>query len=211
MLYWLSRAQAKLVPPATREGAVLVDLGCGGGLLAPHIAGKGYRHVGVDLIVSGQEQARDHGIEVLQADVAKLPFATASADVVCEAELLEHTPDVAGTVAEACRILRPGGLLLISTLNDTPLARLLAVRVAERIFPIVRGLHDPDLFVDPRVLRAECARHGVDLTVRGIRPAAAALARWMVTRRNAVPIVTTWSTAVMYQGCGTKKREEGAP
>src|SRR5262245_38630766 len=53
MLYWLARSRAALVPPAGRDGAVLVDLGCGGGLLAPHLDGKGYRHIGVDLIVSG--------------------------------------------------------------------------------------------------------------------------------------------------------------
>ncbi len=50
MLHWIARARAALVPPATRDGAVLVDLGCGGGLLAPHVAGLGYRHVGVDLV-----------------------------------------------------------------------------------------------------------------------------------------------------------------
>ena len=62
MLYWLARARARLIPPAERDGAVLVDLGCGGGLLAPHVADKGYRHVGVDLIVSGLEQAAAHGV-----------------------------------------------------------------------------------------------------------------------------------------------------
>ncbi len=49
MLHWLAAARARLVPPATGAGALLVDVGCGAGLLAPHLAGKGYRHVGVDL------------------------------------------------------------------------------------------------------------------------------------------------------------------
>ena len=205
MLYWLARARARLIPPATREGAILVDLGCGGGLLAAHVAGKGYRHVGVDLIRSALEQARTHGVAAVQGDVVRLPLATGCADVVSAGEILEHVTDLPGAVAEACRVLRPGGWLVLDTLNDTALSRLLAVRVAEAVMPAVRGLHDPALFVDPGRLTAECARHGVALTVRGVRPTLPGLARWMVTRRNAVRIVPTWSTAVLYQGRGVKE------
>ncbi|GAA2604877.1 bifunctional 3-demethylubiquinone 3-O-methyltransferase/2-octaprenyl-6-hydroxy phenol methylase [Dactylosporangium fulvum] len=204
MLYWLARARAHLIPPAEREGAVLVDLGCGGGLLAPHVAGKGYRHIGVDLIVSGLEQAEQHGVVPVLADAARLPFADGFADVVSAGELLEHVPDVPRVIAEACRILRPGGWLVLDTINDTLLARLVAVRLAEAVIPAVRGIHDPKLFVDPRRLQAECARHGVPLDVRGVRPALPALVRWLVTRRNAVPIVPTFSTVILYQGRGRK-------
>jgi 2-polyprenyl-6-hydroxyphenyl methylase/3-demethylubiquinone-9 3-methyltransferase len=206
-LYWLARARARLIPPATRPGAVLVDLGCGGGLLAPHVAGKGYRHVGVDLLRSGLEQARAHGVDVVLADVARLPLPNGCADVVSAGELLEHVDDVPATVAEACRILRPGGWLVLDTLNRTALAGFLAVRVAEGLLPSVRGLHDPALFVSPARLRALCARHGVPLEVRGVRPTAPSLARWLLTRHNAVPIVPTWSTAVLYQGRGRKSKE----
>ncbi|WP_433612438.1 methyltransferase domain-containing protein [Dactylosporangium sp. CA-139114] len=204
MLYWLARARARLIPPAERDGAVLVDLGCGGGLLAPHVAGKGYTHVGVDLVVSGLEQAAAHGVTPVLADVRRLPFADGSADVVSAGELLEHVPDRPRVVAEACRILRPGGWLVLDTLADTALSRLVAVRLAEAVVPAVRGIHDPALFVDPRRLRAECARHGVPLVVRGVRPALPSLARWLVTRRGRVPIVPTFSTAILYQARGRK-------
>jgi 2-polyprenyl-6-hydroxyphenyl methylase/3-demethylubiquinone-9 3-methyltransferase len=205
MLYWLARARARLIPPAGHDGAILVDLGCGAGLLAPHVAGKGYRHIGVDLMRSALEQAATHGVEAVQADVTRLPLATGCADVVSAGELLEHVTDLPGTIAEACRILRPGGCLVLDTINDTPLARLFAVRAAEAIVPAVRGLHDPGLFVDPERLKTECARHGVTLEIRGVRPTVPALARWVVTRRNAVRIVPTRSTAVLYQGRGVKK------
>jgi len=204
MLYWLARARARLIPPAERAGALLLDLGCGGGLLAPHVAGKGYLHVGVDLVVSGLEQSAAHGIAPVLADAARLPFADGVADVVSAGELLEHVPDWARVVAEACRILRPGGLLVLDTLADTALSRLVAVRLAEAVIPAVRGIHDPALFVDPRRLQAECASHGVPIDVRGVRPTLPALARWLVTRRNAVPIVPTFSTAILYQGRGRK-------
>ncbi|GAA3259434.1 methyltransferase domain-containing protein [Dactylosporangium siamense] len=204
MLYWLARARARLIPPAERDGAVLVDLGCGGGLLAPHIADKGYRHVGVDLIVSGLEQAAAHGVAPVLADVRRLPFADGTADVVSAGELLEHVPDWPAVVAEACRILRPGGWLVLDTLADTAAARLIAVRLAEAIIPAVRGIHDPAMLVDPRALQKVCAGNGVPIEVRGVRPTLPALARWLVTRRNAVPIVPTFTTAILYQGRGRK-------
>lgn len=200
----IAEARARLVPPAPHPDAVLVDLGCGGGLMADRIRSKGYLHVGVDLVASALGQARGHGVRPVRADVTALPLRDGCADVVCAGELLEHVNDVPATVAEACRILRPGGLLLLDTLNATRLARFVAVTVADRVAPSTAGIHDPDLFVDPGVLRSECARHGVRLAVRGLRPELPALARWLVTRRGAVAMVPTFSAAVLYQGRGVK-------
>lgn len=206
MLHWLARARARLVPPAAHPGDLLVDLGCGAGLLAPHLAGKGYRHIGVDLVASALEQAATHGVTPVRADATRLPLRDGCAAVVSAGELLEHVVDLRGAVAEACRILRPGGLLVLDTLNATPLSRFVAVTVAERVPGIaVKGIHDPNLFVDPRVLVDECAAHGVSLRVRGIRPAAPGLARWLVTRRGEVTIRPSASTAILYQGRGTKE------
>jgi 2-polyprenyl-6-hydroxyphenyl methylase/3-demethylubiquinone-9 3-methyltransferase len=205
VLHGIAAARGRLIPPAARPGAVLVDLGCGAGLLAPHIASKGYVHVGVDLVASALVQAGTHGVAPIRADVTRLPLRDGCADVVCAGELLEHVPDVPATVAQACRVLRPGGLLVLDTLNATWLARFLAVTVAERLVPSVAGIHDPELFVDPGGLVRECARHGVRLRVRGLRPELAAMARWLVTRRGAVAMVPTFSAAVLYQGRGVKE------
>jgi 2-polyprenyl-6-hydroxyphenyl methylase/3-demethylubiquinone-9 3-methyltransferase len=203
VLRGIAEARARLIPQPPRAGAVLVDLGCGAGLLAPHV--RGYRHIGVDLISSALAQAGEHGVAVVRADVTRLPLADGCADVVSAGELLEHVSDVPATVAEACRVLRGGGLLVLDTLNATRLARFLAVTVAERLAPSVAGIHDPNLFVDPAVLVRECARHGVDLSIRGLRPRVPATARWLALRRGPVPMVPTWSTAVLYQGWGVKK------
>jgi 2-polyprenyl-6-hydroxyphenyl methylase/3-demethylubiquinone-9 3-methyltransferase len=206
MLSWIAAARGRLVPPASRPGAVLVDLGCGGGLLAPHVAGKGYRQVGVDLVRSALELAGCHGIAPVQANVLRLPLADGCADVVSAGELLEHVPDWRATVAEVCRILRPGGTVVIDTLADTALCRFLAITVAERVpGGAPRGIHDPDLFVDPKELVAEFARHGVALRVRGLRPQLRGLLRWLVTRRGAAPMVPTWSASVLFQATGTKQ------
>lgn len=207
MLHWLARARAALIPPARRPGAVLVDVGCGAGLLAPHVAGKGYRHIGVDLVTSALHQAAEHGVVPVRADAAALPLRDGCADVVSAGEVLEHVPDLAGVVREACRVLRPGGLFVADTINATALARLLVVTVAERVpGGAPAGIHDPALFVPPSRLVAECARHGVRLRVRGVRPALGRMVRWSVTRRGEVPIVPTWSTAVLYQALGVRGR-----
>jgi len=206
MLHWLAKARASLIPPATRKGATLVDLGCGGGLLAPHVAELGYRHVGVDLVASSLSEARRHGVEPVRADVARVPVATASVDAVSAGEILEHVTDPSTVVAEACRVLRPGGTLVLDTINATAVGRFITVTLGERVpGGAPKGIHDPSLFVPPRLLIEECARHGLRLTVRGIRPAVGQMLRWLITRRGEVRIVPTISTAVLYQGFGVKE------
>lgn len=207
LLHWLAAARASLIPPAVRPGAVLVDAGCGGGLLAPHLAGKGYRHVGVDLRESGLRAAAEHGVRPVNGDVTALPLATGSADVVAAGEILEHVTDLPGTVAELARVLKPGGLLVVDTVNDNPLSRFVTVTLGELVGLAPKNLHDPALFVRPQRLIDECARHGVRLRVRGARPTVGGLIRWGLLRRERTGgrIVPTGLTAVLYQGTGRKE------
>ena len=83
MLQWIAAARAGLVPPAVRDDAVLVDLGCGAGLMAPHLRGKGYRHVGVDITTSALAQAAERGVTAIRGDVAAVPLADGCADRKC--------------------------------------------------------------------------------------------------------------------------------
>jgi len=206
MLRWLAAARSELVPPAGRAGAVLVDLGCGGGVFAPHALRLGYRLIGVDLVTASLGLARGHGVTPVRADVSVLPLRDACADVVCAGQLLEHVADPSTVVAEAGRILRPGGTLVIDCINQTAAARFFAVTVAEWFGgEVVRGIHDPDLLVVPALVVAAGARQGVHLNVRGVRPAAGQLLRWLVTRRGDVRIVPTMSSAVLYQAWGVKE------
>jgi 2-polyprenyl-6-hydroxyphenyl methylase/3-demethylubiquinone-9 3-methyltransferase len=212
MLQWLAAARARLIPPAGRPGAVLVDAGCGGGLLAPHVRGKGYRHVGVDLGEAGLALAAKEGVTAVRGDVAALPLADEAADVVAAGEILEHVTDLPATVAELCRVLRPGGLVVLDTVNANPLSRFVTVTVGERFGLVPVGLHDPALFVRPERLINEFGRHGVQIEVRGIRPGVSGLLRWWRTARRppggpAGPlgrVVPTSSKAVLYQGRGRK-------
>jgi 2-polyprenyl-6-hydroxyphenyl methylase/3-demethylubiquinone-9 3-methyltransferase len=209
MLHWLAAARAALIPPADRPGAVLVDAGCGGGLLAPHVGGKGYRHIGVDLRRSGLRRAAEHGVRPVNGDVTALPIATGAADVVAAGEILEHVTDLPGTVAELARVLRPGGLLVLDTVNDNALSRFITVTAGEWLGFAPPDLHDPALFVRPRRLIAEFARHGVRVEVRGARPTMTGLFRWRVLRRERTGgrIVRSGLTTVLYQGTGRKEGE----
>lgn len=207
LLHWIAAARARLVPSPTRADAVLVDVGCGGGLLAPHLEGRGYTHVGVDLTRSALVLAGQHGVSVARGDAARLPLSDACADVVCAGELLEHVPDPGVVVDEACRVLRPGGTLVLDTVAATALARLLVVTVAERIpGGAPPGLHDPDLFVDRSALVARAAQGGVRLRLRGLRPSLPATLAWLGKRRSAGRMVPTWSSVVLFQAWGEKDR-----
>jgi 2-polyprenyl-6-hydroxyphenyl methylase/3-demethylubiquinone-9 3-methyltransferase len=110
-------------------------------------------------------------------------------------------------ITEACRVLRPGGVLIVDTIAKTWLARLLAVEVAERIpGGAPRRIHDPRLFVDRAQLVRACAAGGVTLELRGLRPSAVGLIGFWRGRRDAASMVRTRSTAVLFQGIGRKRR-----
>ncbi len=203
-LHWLAAARGALVPVALRPGGLLVDIGCGGGLTAPHVAGKGYHHVGIDIGGQATRIARDHGVTVVQGDAHRLPVASGVADVVVAGEILEHVVDLDAVVAEIGRVLRPGGVLVIDTLADTRLCKLLMVTVAERAGVAPYGIHDPDLFVDPDRLVRLCAQSGIALDVRGLRPALGQGVAWLAKRRTDVAMLPTRFTNIVYQGVGVK-------
>lgn len=200
MLHWIAEARAHHIPPGSGR---LLDIACGGGLLAPHV--RGYEHVGVDLGLPALRQAHAHGVTVAQADARQLPFGDEVFDVVVAGEVLEHVPDPDVVVAEACRVLRRGGALIIDTIADTWWGRFSSVTVAERIpaGPPAR-LHDPALFVDRKALVEQAAAHGVRLTLMGLRPSALDYVRWLARRREDVRMLPTRSTAGLFQAVGTK-------
>jgi 2-polyprenyl-6-hydroxyphenyl methylase/3-demethylubiquinone-9 3-methyltransferase len=206
MLHWIAAARAGLVPRASRRDALLLDIACGGGLLAPHLAGSGYRHVGVDLSATAVPIARSHGITAVRGDALALPFADATFDVVVAGEVLEHVPDLDRAVAEACRVLRPGGTLVIDTIADTRWGKFLTITVGERIpaGPPPR-LHDGALFVDRDHLQSVAAEHGVPLALNGLQLHPVDYLRWLIRRRDSVRMVGARSTAALFQAVGVKQ------
>ncbi|HVF05094.1 MAG TPA: methyltransferase domain-containing protein [Frankiaceae bacterium] len=201
-LHWLAKARAELIPNGT---GLLLDLACGGGLLAPHVEHKGYRHVGVDIGESAVRIAREHGVTTVRGDVLSLPVQDTSADVVVAGEVFEHVRDLDGMVAEIGRVLKPGGTLVCDTLADTRICTFLMVTVAERLPVVPSGIHDPALFVDPRRLQRLCATNGIDLKVRGLRPSIPDALAWQAHLKDEVRMLPTRWTGVVYQGVGVKR------
>jgi len=202
-LHWIAAARAPLIPQPA-PGAIAVDIGCGGGLMAPYL--RGYRHVGVDLSEQSLRLARDAGIEAVRGDVTALPLPDAVADVVVAGEIFEHVEDLEGTVAEVARVLKPGGTMVCDTINDTRWARFSLVTVGERMpGGPPPHCHDPRLFVSPQRLKAICRRHGIELAVRGLRFSVRDYAAFLLSRGRPVRMVPTRSLAGVYQGKGTKR------
>lgn len=204
-LHWLAASRRSLIPAPTGTCEILVDVGCGGGLMAE--AASAYLHVGVDLVGSALEHAHAHGVLVVQSDASALPIASETASAVIAGEILEHVTSLDDVVAEVCRVLRPGGTVVIDTINDTRLAKFLLVTIAERLpGGPPRGIHDPCLFVNPQRLQRLFAEHGVTLDVWGLRPSAIDYARFLADRRRGVRMVRTRSTRAVFQGLGKKAK-----
>ena len=205
-LHWLAAWRARHLPPAGRDGAVLVDLGCGGGLMGPHVAPLGYRHVGIDIGLRGLGLARQHGVQPVGGSALAVPLVDGCADVVLACEILEHVEDDTAVLAECARLLRPGGLLLLDTLAATRLSVLINVHVLERLpGGPPRGLHDPRLFVDRAALLGAAERLGLDLRLVGLRPSMREAIPWALGRRETVTMKQVGWTGSVFAGIGRKR------
>jgi 2-polyprenyl-6-hydroxyphenyl methylase/3-demethylubiquinone-9 3-methyltransferase len=205
-LHWLAAWRGQHLPPADRDGAVLVDLGCGGGLMGPYVAPLGYRHVGVDIGLPGLGLAREHAVMPVCGSALAVPLADGCADVVLACEILEHVEDDVAVLAECARLLRPGGLLLLDTLAATWLSVLINVHLLERLpGGPPRGLHDPALFVDRQALLEAAESFGLDLELVGLRPSMREAIAWKFGRRDMVTMKRHRWTGNVFAGIGRKR------
>jgi len=144
------------------EGKKVLDIGCGGGILAEAMAAKGAQVIGIDMAEASLEVARLHLLESgLQVDYEKITaeaFANQhpdTFDVITCLEMLEHVPDPASIIAAAAKALKPGGTLVLSTLNRNGKSFLLAIVGAEYIMRMLpRGTHEYAKFLKPSELAA---------------------------------------------------------
>lgn len=168
---------------ARLHGARVVDLGCGGGLLAEPFVARGARVIGVDLSGASLRASRARvGASFLRADLRRTPLADACADFVVLADVVEHVAEPERALVEAARLLRSGGELFVSTLNSTRRVRVLAVWLAEGVGLIPRGTHDARLFVAPeRLIRLahDCGLARVELWGESVR-LGRTLRRWTI-------------------------------
>jgi 2-polyprenyl-6-hydroxyphenyl methylase/3-demethylubiquinone-9 3-methyltransferase len=158
-------------------GKRVIDIGCGGGILAESMARKGADVTGIDLSEKALKVADLHslesGVNVRYKLIAAEAMAAEEAgqyDVVTCMEMLEHVPDPAAIVQACAALVKPGGHIFMSTLNRNPKAYLFAVLGAEYILRLLpKGTHDYDKFITPAELSQFARSAGLDLnSMRGM-------------------------------------------
>ena len=141
-------------------GKKVVDVGCGGGILAESMAAKGAQVTGIDMGGSNLEVARLHllesGLEVDYRQVSAELLAEEQPghyDLVTCMEMLEHVPDPASVVRACATLARPGGCVVFSTINRNPKSYLFAIVGAEYLLHLLpKGTHDYSRFIRPSEL-----------------------------------------------------------
>ncbi len=150
------------------EGKTALDVGCGAGLLTEPLARMGAAVTGIDAAPENAAVAAAHA-EAAGLDIRYLAGELEGLDggrydLVTAMEVVEHVTDPAGFVAGLAAALAPGGLLVMSTPNRTPLSKLALVGVAEMTGMIPRGTHDWDKFLTPEELTVHLQAAGLTVT-----------------------------------------------
>lgn len=153
-------------------GKKVLDVGCGGGILAESMAKRGAEVLGIDMgeaplavaTLHAQEQKVEN-INYRQVTVEQLAEEQpASFDVVTCLEMLEHVPDPAAIVAACYRLVKPGGQVFFSTINRNPKSWLFAIVGAEYVLRLLpRGTHDYQKFIRPAELGRWIREAGLQL------------------------------------------------
>ena len=159
--WWRSISAATPKAGKPLAGLRLLDIGCGGGLLAEPMARLGAATVGIDPSATNIEVARLHAeraalrIDYRATTAEALVEAGERFDVVLAMEVVEHVADIDAFVAACAALVKPGGLLFVATINRTPKAFALAIVGAEYVLRwLPRGTHDYSKLVRPAELEA---------------------------------------------------------
>ncbi len=186
-------------------GKRVLDVGCGGGILAESMALRGAQVTGIDLGEAPLAVARLHllesGAQVDYRHISAEQLATEQAagfDVVTCMEMLEHVPDPAASIAACAQLVKPGGTVFFSTINRNPKAYLLAILGAEYLLRLLpRGTHDYRKFIRPSELESWARAAGLtlrDLTGMDYNP---------LTRQYSLGS----NLAVNYLACAVRSRD----
>ena len=154
------------------QGKTTLDVGCGGGILADAMARKGANVLGIDLATKSLRVAELHAMEAGTENVAYQEIAVedlarerpASFEVVTCMEMLEHVPDSASVVTALGQLVKPGGWVLLSTLNRNAKSFLFAIVGAEYVLRMLpAGTHEYARFIRPSELAQMCRDAGLEV------------------------------------------------
>lgn len=154
----------------------VLDLGCGAGFLSNYLAEHGHTVTGIDMTAESLAVAQAHdqtrSVHYQLADAGALPFERGAFDVVCATDLLQRVDDPDRVIAEASRVLAPGGLFVFHTYNRTWQSNAFLIKAVEwfmRNVPV--DLHVLRMFLTPAELQTMCHKHRLEsLELRGTRP-----------------------------------------
>lgn len=159
------------------EGATVLDVGCGGGLASEALARRGAQVTAIDaspeMLKTAQLHAAESGVDIDYQHTHAESLAAMHAeqfDLVTCFEMIEHVPDPQATLAALATLVRPGGHLIVSTINRTPKAYLGVVVAAEYILNWVpKGTHDYARFLKPSEIAQSLRPHQMDvIAIEGV-------------------------------------------
>jgi len=163
---------------APLQGKRVLDVGCGGGILADSMARRGADVLGIDLAAKPLKVAQLHAIEAATPRIAYREVAVETLaeempegfDVVTCMEMLEHVPDPGSIVAACGRLVKPGGWAFFSTINRNAKAFVFAIVGAEHVLKLLpRGTHEYAKFLRPSELATWCRAASLEpVSTRGL-------------------------------------------
>jgi len=157
---------------ARLAGKRVVDIGCGGGILADSMARRGANVLGIDLASKALKVAQLHALEAGTASVEYREIAAEALaeempgafDVVTCMEMLEHVPNAASVVRACATLVKPDGWVFFSTINRNPKAFVFAIVGAEHLLKLLpKGTHEYARFIRPSELAKACRDAGLAL------------------------------------------------
>ena len=153
-------------------GQRVLDVGCGGGILADAMARKGAEVLGIDLATKALKVAQLHALEAQTLNVTYREISAealaleqpAGFDIVTCMEMLEHVPDPGSVVRACATLVKPGGWVFFSTINRNPKSFLFAIVGAEYVLNLLpRGTHEFAKLIRPSELAGYCRTAGLEL------------------------------------------------
>jgi len=175
------------------QGLTILDVGCGGGILAESLAKLGAQVSGIDVVERNIAIARHHsgnaGLDISYqlGSVESLAESDIQFDVVLNMEVVEHVTNLEGFMASSCSLLKPGGMMFVATINRTLMAWLVAIVCAEYILGwMPKGTHRLSMFRKPAEIRRLLSDNRLmvkDLVGVGVNPLAR---RMFLTRLKSI-------------------------